>query len=211
MSTQVHFVFFVIGLTVFWYVFHTQYREQRIAYLRERLFEIRDGLFQEAKNGTLSFNDEAYGMMRLTLNGLIRFAHEFTFTDIWLAYVKADLKRGHAVSDYKQHWEAAYEQLSDEGKEVIKEARLSMHIYAFSHVADCSLILHSVALLIDLVARIAEIVTKFVHATDGQIKQRWKLVIMRKSEPMQDVLDLQAIIIGRNLNRQAAACRQLAA
>lgn len=211
MASQIHLVFFIIGTTVFWLVYHTQYRECRILYLRERLFEIRDSLFQDAKNGKLSFDDEAYGLIRLTLNGMIRFAHELSFGEVLLAVVYVDIKRKDAVAGYKQQWETAYEKLSDEGKEIVDEARMTMHIYMMMHIVKSSVILHSLGLVVYWSVVLAEKIVTFVHKTDGRIRENLQSGLLRQSKPVQDVVDLQAINIGRDVHRRAVACEQITA
>ncbi len=62
------------------------YRDYRIDLFRQRLFALRDELFDLARSGAISFDDRAYGLLRSTLNGFIRFGHRLTFFPVaWLA------------------------------------------------------------------------------------------------------------------------------
>lgn len=59
------------------------YRDYRIDLFRERMFALRDELFRMAANGDLSFDHPAYGLMRSTLNGLIRYADAVTLSTMF--------------------------------------------------------------------------------------------------------------------------------
>lgn len=48
--------------------------------VRQRLFELRDGIFDAAARGEISFDDPDYGRFREFVNSLLRNAHEVT---IW--------------------------------------------------------------------------------------------------------------------------------
>ena len=62
-------------LLCFWLV-----RDYRLSMFRQRLFEVRDALFDAAVEGVVPFNHPAYGMARQFINGLIRFAHRLNTT-----------------------------------------------------------------------------------------------------------------------------------
>lgn len=71
-------VFLAFGLL--WVLVFILARDYRIDVLRDRLFKIREELFDYAARGGVSFNDPAYGRLRKLINSLIRFAHRLTFT-----------------------------------------------------------------------------------------------------------------------------------
>jgi hypothetical protein len=51
----------------------------RLLAFRQEMFEIRDELFDYAAAGNIRFNDPAYRLLRQSMNGFIRYAHELTF------------------------------------------------------------------------------------------------------------------------------------
>jgi hypothetical protein len=57
------------------YLFSWEYRKYRTDLFREEMFILRDQLFDEAARGLIYFDHPAYGMLRSTMNGFIRFAH----------------------------------------------------------------------------------------------------------------------------------------
>lgn len=56
------------------------FREYRVDRFRQRIFEVRDELFDYAAEGKISFDDPAYGALRGLLNSYIRFAHRLSLT-----------------------------------------------------------------------------------------------------------------------------------
>jgi hypothetical protein len=55
--------------------------------LRDRLFAVREKLFDYAAGGNVGFDDPAYAKLRMLLNGLIRFAHRLTFSRLTMSCV----------------------------------------------------------------------------------------------------------------------------
>jgi hypothetical protein len=62
-------------------------REYRIEQLRQRLFGIRDELFDFAAEGYIEFSHPAYTASRMTINSLIRYSHRITVSRVFLAMV----------------------------------------------------------------------------------------------------------------------------
>lgn len=53
-------------------------RSYRVEALRDRLFAVRQELFDCARTGTVEFTDPAYATLRRLINSLIRYAHQLT-------------------------------------------------------------------------------------------------------------------------------------
>jgi len=68
-----------LSLLALWYLFYRAFSEYRVDALRERLFALREELFDYAADGHVEFDHPAYGRLRQLVNGLIRFAHRMTF------------------------------------------------------------------------------------------------------------------------------------
>jgi hypothetical protein len=83
----VQILFFIILATTAWYCFFWLYREHTVDNFRQRLFALRDQLFDEAAAGTISFDHPAYQMMRLTMNGFIRFGHRISLFELFIRFV----------------------------------------------------------------------------------------------------------------------------
>ena len=69
-----------IAIFVFW-------RNYRIDKFRDQLFALRNELFDYAAQGGVSFDEPAYGILRNTMNGLLRYAERISFTHAILANV----------------------------------------------------------------------------------------------------------------------------
>jgi hypothetical protein len=67
------------GIVWLWVLFYISGRTLLLDNLRQRLFAIRDSLFDFAADGGISFDDENYRELRADINLLIRFAHKMSF------------------------------------------------------------------------------------------------------------------------------------
>ena len=75
------------------------------------MFTVRDELFDYAAAGNIGFDDPAYLLLRRSMNGFIRYAHQLTFFRLCLTLVgwrilgqKPDLK-------WAREWEAALKRI----------------------------------------------------------------------------------------------------
>ncbi len=69
-------IYTVISLFGLWYIFFVLYPDYCLDRFRQKVFGLRDELFDEVASGNLSFDDKMYGLTRITMNGFIRHAHE---------------------------------------------------------------------------------------------------------------------------------------
>src|SRR5262245_46489095 len=67
----------LLWVGVFWL-----YRDYALDRFRQRVFALRDEMFDDARKGVISFDDHAYGMLRTMMNGAIRFAHLLTIAQL---------------------------------------------------------------------------------------------------------------------------------
>src|SRR5437867_4829199 len=61
-----------------WIYFFWVYRDYRLDAFRQKLFAVRDELFDYAAQGNISFDHPSYRTLRQHLNGMLRFAHRLT-------------------------------------------------------------------------------------------------------------------------------------
>ena len=116
----------LMGLTIlcFWL-----YRDYRLDLFRDRLFALRDELFDLAAAGKIDFNSQAYGMLRTTLNGFIRFSHRFGISTVaWAASNLTEKRLNEAgVGSFHQTWEQAKAELAPEVREQVDAILMRMH------------------------------------------------------------------------------------
>lgn len=128
-------------LIILWRWFFYTYRDYRVDLLRQRLFKIRDELFMKAEQGEISFDDNAYGMARTTLNGMIRFAHEVSFLRFLIGYIVHRCAHDSTLMhDYTTRWRENIEALPAPAQKLILNAYMEMHIAALAHIVHTSII-----------------------------------------------------------------------
>lgn len=116
----------VVYLLGIWYLIFWKYRTYSVDAFRQDMFTLRDELFDAAREGLIDFNHPAYGVLRSTINGFIRFGHRFTigqFLFMMLLIKRSDLEK---VSDFMEDWGQATEGLDKEKKARLEEFRARM-------------------------------------------------------------------------------------
>lgn len=63
------------SLAFLWILYFWLYKGYMVDKFRQNMFVLRDNLFDEAAAGMIDFDHPAYGTMRRTMNGFIRFGH----------------------------------------------------------------------------------------------------------------------------------------
>lgn len=64
-----------------------RYRAFCVDRFRHRMFTLRDQLFDDAAEGVVGFDHPAYGLLRSTMNGFIRFGHRLGWLGLFLFYI----------------------------------------------------------------------------------------------------------------------------
>ncbi len=100
-------LFVLIALLVVFYVL----RQIRLDDFRQKMFTLRDELFDFAADGHISFNDPAYVLLRRQMNGMIQYAHQLTLFRV-LATGAARSVAGLSDSfEWNNEWESALDSL----------------------------------------------------------------------------------------------------
>lgn len=134
-SALVYFGTFVLCV-----ILYMQWKRYRLDKLRFKLFAIRGRLFDEAKIGVISFDDEAYKLVRHNINGMIRYSHKLSLLNLFLfrrvrkkSYFETRLK------SYNERVHRAINALSPEGREVVDGCMKAVHHEVIAHVSLNSL------------------------------------------------------------------------
>ncbi len=85
------------SLSFLWFVYAFLWRELKVEMYRQRLFKIRDELFDFATDGNISYDHPAYIAIRLSTNSLIRYAHQICFTRYLAFAVARSIRPGSAA------------------------------------------------------------------------------------------------------------------
>lgn len=135
-----------ISLAGLWCLIFFGYRAYCIDRFRQKLFTLRDRLFDEALVGHVAFDDKMYGLTRLTINGFIRYAHEMDLVSFLFLFVS---RREHdaGFENYKKRSAAAEAELSSKKKAIYQDYHRDMNELVVKHVVMSSPVLVATLLL----------------------------------------------------------------
>jgi hypothetical protein len=114
------------------------YRDYRRDLFRARLFAIRGELFDGAADGKIDFNHPAYGLLRSTLNGFLRFGHRFGALRLVAMALVVDQDRFSEDFDFDRRWREAARTLTGEQRVWLQGLRQDMHTALFKHIVVTS-------------------------------------------------------------------------
>jgi hypothetical protein len=144
------------------------YRDYCVDAFRQRMFSLRDSLFDKALAGEIDFRDPAYGMLRSTMNGLIRFGHRLSLVQV--VAMSFTLSRNPiAEVPYGQRLEQNLCRLDSEQRELIETYYRRMNFTLVRHLLMSSPILVLtviVPLIVTLKANLA------VKQTTNKLRQQ---------------------------------------
>ena len=131
MFTVLSSVVYLLGI---WYLIFWKYRTYSVDAFRQDMFTLRDEVFDAARDGLIDFNHPAYGILRSTINGFIRFGHRFTigqFLFMMLLVKRDDLEK---VADFDQEWEQAIAGLDENTRARLEQFRTRMDMIAIKQL-----------------------------------------------------------------------------
>jgi len=121
---------FGIVVLVFWL-----YREFRIDKFRQQMFALRDEFFDFARDGGIAFDDPAYGVLRSTMNGYIRFGHRLSLLHalvFWVLSEPTSMRR--PAESFESQWSVATENMKADTLQTLKKFRTRMEALVLTHV-----------------------------------------------------------------------------
>ena len=151
-TTALSSLFSIAGI---WWILFWLYRDYAVDQFRQDMVALRDELFDAAMGKSIEFSHPAYGLLRSTMNGFIRFGHRFTLTN---ALVIAFVGRGHIDEEeersFPARWRKATSEISPETRLLLDRYRLRMHVLVLSHMLRSSPILVA-SVVVPLLAKVA--------------------------------------------------------
>ena len=136
--------FSLAGLWVFYFWIYWQYRIDKT---RQELFAIRDELFDYAADGNISFNHSAYGLLRITMNGMVRFTHKINL--LGLVAISLSFYSSRVPGNFRQKFEEEVNTIeSMEARKKLKEFHLRMNMVIVDHLIKSSVPLMAMTVLI---------------------------------------------------------------
>lgn len=130
----------LISIALLMVILFWLYPDYRIDVFRQKMFRLRDELFDEAVQGKISFDDPAYGMLRNAMNGHIRFAHQ---SNVWQVLLFAWLVRNDKKFDhpFDREFDKNTANCSTEQREIYLKYYIKMIIYFCEHLILSSIVL----------------------------------------------------------------------
>jgi len=86
----------------------------RLDTFRQGMFMVRDELFDYAAAGKISFNDPAYRLLRQSMNGFIRYAHQLTFFRLCLTITRWRIFSDKPELSWALRWDRALGHIENE-------------------------------------------------------------------------------------------------
>lgn len=116
------------SIAFLWICHFWLYKNYRVDVFRQKMFALRDRLFDEAADGVIAFDHPAYCTMHRTINGCIRFAHKLDLLQAVLILVFVDEKQleKNNTDSFEKRINGAMEGLTPEVTEKIHAYRREM-------------------------------------------------------------------------------------
>lgn len=148
-------IIFFFTAAALWIMYQWLYKDFATDFFRQKMFVLRDELFDEAAAGLISFDHQAYCTLRRTMNGSIRFGHKLSvFEVVILAYrTRKDPLLRDSEFSFSQRLEEVSGDLDAETKQRLAFYKKRIGQLLATHLLLMSplLILSTVALMIGLV------------------------------------------------------------
>lgn len=100
----------IIGVTVLFKILPMY----RLDCFRQKMFAARDELFDYATNGKIAFDDPAYVLLRLQMNGMIRYGHQLTLFRAMVTSVGRKVSGNQQTLSWHESWEKALANLNSD-------------------------------------------------------------------------------------------------
>src|SRR6266849_3499419 len=102
-----------VCVTALAFVFLRFWAEARLDAFRQEMFVIRDELFDYAAARNIGFDDPAYRLLRRSMNGFIRYAHQLTFFRLCVTMIELRLAGKTSESKWTEEWLQSLQRISD--------------------------------------------------------------------------------------------------
>ncbi|MFP5285511.1 MAG: hypothetical protein ACLGI9_07220 [Thermoanaerobaculia bacterium] len=110
------------------------YRDYRRDLFRARLFAIRGELFDGAADGKIDFSHPAYGLLRSTLNGFLRFGPHVGALRLIAMVLVTDQREFARDYDFDRRWSEANKTLNADQRKWLEGLREQMHRALLKHL-----------------------------------------------------------------------------
>jgi len=131
----------IVSLLALWAFYSIAYADYRRDVYRQKLFGLRNELFDLAADGDLSFETPAYKTLRTTLNGFIRFGHRLRFSTLGTFILLEERAKAPDAERFAMRWADEVAQLSPEIAMKLNTILMKAHRVAFEQLVLTSPVL----------------------------------------------------------------------
>lgn len=86
----------------------------RLDVFRQRMFVVRDDLFDYARAGNIGFDHPAYRLLRKSMNGFIRYGHRLSFFQLCVTFCRWHFSEEKPVSLWQKQWGESIRSIEDQ-------------------------------------------------------------------------------------------------
>jgi hypothetical protein len=166
----------VIGLATWWFWLQSAYACDSF---RQKVFALRDEMFDYAAEGAIPFESPAYAELRLLMNRVLRFAHRITFwkTVGYLVIESVSEDREQAIS-FRNEWITSVNSVADASvRAKLYEFEERLGVLIIDHVFKTSLAAVTFAFAVVLVISVLQLKQSAVQflariIRPGEIEER---------------------------------------
>lgn len=162
----------------------------RLVSFRQDMFALRDELFDYAAAGNIRFSDPAYRLLRQSMNGYIRYAHQLTFFRLAVTMIERRICGIEETTTWHDKWNSSLANIKNvEVKDRLLEFHRRSNVLAIHRVVNGS------PLLLSVFAGVA--ITLMIRDGWHNIKR----ILNRAAE-----VTLSKIVSTNSIEEAAAAC-----
>jgi hypothetical protein len=138
-SNAIASLFSLLGLIVLgWWL----YRSHRMDIFRQNMFALRDELFDDAAAGRIDFESPGYGLLRITMNGFIRYGHRLSLLQVFVFAAIVDARDSvESTQSFDSRWNEAMTTTENEARTLLENYTRRMHEIIVKHLVLTSPVL----------------------------------------------------------------------
>ncbi len=171
----------LLALAALWFLVFKLASEYRLDALRDRLFAIRERLFDYAADGHISFDHPAYTKLRMRINSLIRFGYRLTFTRFAMGIVFVSWSNKPYDREILFEWENAVKELPAEVQIELNSILDETLVLVVRHLVTGSPVMLAILVVFATCSMLGGITTRLMEA-------------FTKTLPGLDILQIEVMV-----------------
>ena len=147
MVEDIYLIMLLVAIAAIWWFFYGPYQKYRVDKARYHLFVIRDELFDQARAGVMSFDDQAYRIARTNINGALRFIEYYTWFYLLMMLIKyrREEEFREIVTGYRTNYADALRKVDADARQVVEKSLKNMVLVVLAYCVHTSLLLFVIA------------------------------------------------------------------